>query len=166
MSILSTFLAPFKTYFYGAIVVIACAGSIYAVIHERHVGAAKIEARDVIINTQRQKLADAAAQHAKDVQALAQELSDKIGDTFEKTVAAPVVNPPHVLCYRPAPAGGVLPQAAGNQPGDPGAAVIGAETPVDIGPAVVTVGRDDDAQINALIDQVQVLVDAMNGKTK
>lgn len=156
-----------KTYLYGAVVAILIATGIWYTIHERNIGEQKIEARDVVINTQRTAIATAAELHTKDVQALAQSLSDRIGETFEKATAAPVVNAPHVLCYRPAaPAGGGLPQAAGSQFGAPGAAVERAEAPVDIGPAVTTVGKDDDAQINGLIDQIQVLIDAMNGKTK
>lgn len=162
------FFAGFKTYFYGAIVVIICASAIWAVEHERHVGEAKVEARDVIINTQRTAIAAAATQHTKDVQALAQALSDQIGDTFEKAVAAPVTAPLHVLCYRPtaAPAGGDLPKTAGNKSGAVSPPDQRTETPVDIGPPVVTVGKDSDAQINALIDEIKVLTDAMNGKTK
>lgn len=159
-------ISTIKTYLFGGIATIVLAFCVWGVIHERHVGAAKVEARDVVINTQRQKLADAATQHNKDVLALAQKQSDKIGDTFEETIAAPVVDPPHVLCYRPAPVGGGLPKATGDQPGHSGTPVESAEDSIDIGPPLDTVGRDDDAQINALIDQVQVLVDAMHGKTK
>lgn len=168
LAAIKAFLAGFKTYFYGVIIVVVIATTIWYTIHERNVGEAKIVARDVIINTQRQKIADQAAQHTKDVQALAQQLSDDLGDVYEKAINTPVVDPPHVLCYRPrAPAGsGGVPKAPGDKPSDSGAADERAEAPVDIGPAVTEVGKDADAQINALLDQIQVLTDEMNGKSK
>lgn len=166
LAAIKAFLAGFKTYFYGTIVVVVIACSVWYTVHERHIGEQKILVRDQKIDAQRTALAKAATALNAAAQALAQKKSDVIGETYEKTVAAPVVDPPHVLCYRPAPADRPVSKASGDKPGAPGAAVSAGQDPVDIGPPLDTIGRDADAQINALIDEIQVLVDEMNGKTK
>lgn len=155
-----------KLYLFGGIVTILISCGVWFTIHERHQAVIKIEARDRVITQDRIALAKASTALREASEALAQKKSDLIGETFEKTVASPVVDPPHVLCNRPAPARPGLPQASGNQSENTGAPVLRTEVTVDIGPPVVTVGRDADAQVNALLDQLQVLVDEMNGTKK
>lgn len=80
----------------------------------------------------------------------------KEGDDYAKAVATPPVDPPHVwVCphapaaasdVRRAPAAGPAPDAPAHVP-DP--------APRDIGPAIVTVGADADAQVKGLQDYIR-----------
>lgn len=150
---------PLKDYLYlGAIAVIVTGFAVYT-SHERGIGAAKVVAQDA-------KLAAAQEQHIKDVNALAAARTTKTGDTYVATIAAPAPAGPRILCKRPTAASpGVLPEAAGNT-GLSVSVANGAETDkLDIGPPLRTTGRNADALIIALQDEVRTLVDAMNGKT-
>lgn len=153
MSFLS--LIPFKDWLYGGIIMALLIGFGVFVHHERNVGAAKIEAADA-------KVAAAAVQHNHDVQTIADNLTVTIGNTYAKAITAPLATPPpRVVCYKPPVSGGV-PQGPGN-PGSPDAAPgNGSQDPRDIGAPLTTVGRDADAQIKALQQMVQALVDEMN----
>lgn len=165
---LSAIFAPIKMYLYGALAALLLGLGIAAYVHVLHVGEAKIEAKDKVIEEQRTAIANAAELHTKDVQALAQKLSDDIGETFETTIAKPIVDSPHVVCVKPAATsrGSQLPGASGSAPGDHGEANGPSQDSGDIGPPLDIVGRDADAQITALQEQVQTLIDAMNGKAK
>lgn len=160
--------AEIKTYLYGAIAAILIAGGIWYTIHERDIGEQKIEARDVIINTQRTAIATAADLHNKDVEALSQLKSQQIGDHYDEVIHAPIGDSPRVVRIKPAsaPASSVLPQTAGSGASNPATANSAGSDSVDIGAPLDEVGRNADAQIKALQDEIQVLIDAMNGKTK
>lgn len=151
---------PLKDYLYlGAIVVILLGVWGYT-HHERAVGAAVVVAQD-------KKLADAALKHNQDVTDLATARTTKTGDTYVATIAQPIADSPHVsVCKRAAPTGSsAVPETAGNT-GLPVAAANSAEAnPVDIGPPLDRTGRDADALIVALQDEVRIMVSAMNGQT-
>lgn len=146
-----------RDYLYAALAVVLVAVGAWFVHHERAIGAARVEVADA-------KLARAEALHNADAQALAAMKTVAIGDVYESTIHSDPVDPPHVVCV--APRGSQLPEAAGHSGSDHGAPAERAEDPVDIGPPLTAVGRDADAQIKALQEQVRVLTDEMNGITK
>lgn len=148
---------PLKDWLYGgAIIILLIAFGLYT-SHERGVGADKVRAQDA-------KLDAAAVQHSLDVAALADKKTTTNGDNYVAAINAPIPDSPRVVCKR-AVAPVVMPEAA-SRPGLPDAAANGAEaTTVDIGAPIDTVGRDADAKIIALQNQVRILVDAMNGVT-
>jgi hypothetical protein len=152
---------PIKDWIYGGLIVALLAGFGVYTIHERHEGAASIEAADA-------RTAAVAAAKDKAIEAAAQTASNNIGTVYEKAVAIPAVADLGVSCVRNvAPAGSQLSKAAGSGPGAAQAApVVGSSVAFDPSGAALTVGRDDDALIAALQRQVQVLLDAMNGQTK
>lgn len=148
---------PLKDWLYGgAIIVLLIAFGLYT-SHERGIGEAKIKAQDAA-------LAAAAKQHNLDVQALADKKTAGNGDTYVATTHAAIPDSPHVVCNRPA-AAHVVPEAASNTGVPDATAHSAAATPVDIGPPIDTAGRNADALITALQNQVRILVDAMNGVT-
>lgn len=148
---------PLKDYIYaGVILTLLIAFGVYT-SHERGIGEAKIKAQDAA-------LAAAALQHNKDVQDFAALNSSKNGDHYVEVTHQPIADSPRVVCKRPV-APTVMPEAT-NRPGLPIAAADSAETaPVDIGAPIDTVGRNADALITALQNQIRILVDAMNGVT-
>jgi hypothetical protein len=151
-----------KDYIYGALILAAIGAITGWFIHHNHleqaIGRQQIEAQD-------KKLADITAKHNVAVTASAQILSDNLGDLLAKTIASPIADSPHVLCdAAAAPRRGVVPASARDQePGNAQAPGIPAAYTVDIGPTLDAVGRDADAQVNALIDEIIVLRNLLNG---
>ena len=158
MPLLSFLPVSIKEYAYAAIAAALLAFGVYERAHLINEGEQKIEAADA-------KVAAAAKIHDADVTALAQSKSTTIGEIYEKAVRVPAVADLGVVCH--APDSGSVPEAAGSIPSSAGAAlVVGGGPAFDpTGPAL-TIGREDDAMILALQNQVQVLMDAMNGSTK
>lgn len=87
----------------------------------------------------------------------------QIGHTYEKIIQLPAVHDAGVVCHNTAP---VQPQ-----PADGGSKTDGAGPQLPAGDfdpsgALLTLLSDDDAQIDGLIDTVQVLQAELEGKTK
>lgn len=154
-------LVPVKDWIYGGLIVALLAGFGIYTVHERHEGAAKIEAADA-------RTAAVAVTKDKAIEAAAQTASNNIGETYEKAVAIPAIADLGISCVRNfAPASGQLPKTADSGSGAAQAApVVGSSPAFDPSGPTLTVGRDDDALIAALQHQVKVLLDAMNGRAK
>lgn len=148
---------PLKDWLYGgAIVVLLIAFGLYT-SYERGIGADKVRAQDA-------KLDAAAVQHTLDVAALADKKTTTNGDNYVAAINAPIPDSPSVVCKR-AVAPVVMPETP-NRPGLPdGAADSAKADSIDIGPPLDKIGRDADAKITALQNQIRILVDAMNGVT-
>lgn len=146
-------LIPIKDWLYaGAIVVllIAFAGFTH---HERVVGEQKIEAADA-------KLAAAQVKHDMDVQNAAAGAAKDAVDEYKATLLKPVDVPvtlSRIVCYAPAPAGGAVPGVAGASGGSDGAPALPTEAGQGFDPAsaVLTDGRDADAQITLLQELIR-----------
>ena len=148
-------LIPIRDWLYAGAFIALLAGFGWFVHHERQVGEQKIEAADA-----RAAAAQLALNKAKE--AAAQTASTTIGATYEKVVRIPVVGDLGVSCVRNnAPAGSDVSKTADNRSGNPQAPIGGNAAPFDPTGAALTVGRDADAQINALIDTVNALTAEM-----
>jgi hypothetical protein len=153
-------LVPLKDWLYAAALAVAISGFIWYSHHERDVGRQQIEAAD-------KKLADAQQKLNQALTDLAQAKSTKTGEDYAHTVATPVDHPPVARLCRPASGGGAVPGAPGSGPAADAHAPVGSPDSgnlvagPDIGSALVTVGRDDDALIVALQEQVRILLDMM-----
>lgn len=159
--------AEIKAYAIGACAVVIIASLVWFGIHERNEGIAKERVVLVKLEAETKKVADAAIQHNADVQALAQEKSNHIGEVYEKAVAIPAVGDPGLVCSRPTPArSGQVSGASDYRPENPGAPHDPGTDTFNPSLGLDAIGIAADAQINALIDQVQALVDEMSGKTK
>jgi hypothetical protein len=149
-----------KEYIYIAIVLGLLGGFGWYTYHERQIGAQKIELAD-------KKVADAQAQHVKDVQALASAQEKKIESSYNEAYSKPVTDAPVArLCHipssrRPVPAataGNTSPASAADSGAtDPSGVTVGP----DIGIPLVEIGRHADAEITALQAEVAELREEM-----
>lgn len=116
------------------------------VLYLEHRGAAACREADAVAVTRQE--ARNAAQAADDTQLIHEE-----AQAYAQTLSAPdPIDVPDVrLCHYPAAA---VPQAAPARPGAPAAAANGATNPPvaepDLGPPLVKLGRNADAQVRAL----------------
>lgn len=136
-------LVPLKDWIYGGIIVgLLVAFGCYTV-HERHVGAAKIEAIDA-------RAVKAQKAHNKEVETRAKTTIDSAAAQYKAAVAAPPArDAPHIVCVNPR-RGGHVSGNAGDRPRVDAGTSVPEESTVDPGPALDTVGRDADAQVKAL----------------
>jgi hypothetical protein len=143
---------PLKDYLYaGAILVLVIAFMLF-VHHERSVGEAKVVAAD-------QKAVAAQVERNTAVRAIAGVATQLAQVTYEHTIAAPVTGVAPIKCLRlsaqrsrPVP---VAPASAGSGDspavsGRPDFTDTQAVPGPDLATALVTIGRDSDAQIKAL----------------
>jgi hypothetical protein len=152
-------LIPLKDYLYGGAILVLVIGFFGYRSHVIAIGESRIQAQDKVI-------ADAQRQHNQDVNDLAAARTAKNGDHYVEVTHRPIADSPHVVCINPAPRRGPVPETAGD-PGIPAAAANRpAADPLDIGPSLDRTGRDADALIVALQDEVRILVAAMNGATQ
>jgi hypothetical protein len=142
-------LSPIERYVWGAILAAVIGLGVYEHFHLIHEGEAKIEAVEA---------AHAKIVAAKDqqIEAAAQAAASKVSEDYETALSRPSVADTGLVCQSPA--------AAPNHsaPADVGPRDAGAPAPrtddvFDPSGALLTDSRDADAQINALIDEVQVL---------
>lgn len=152
-ALLSKLLGPYEVYIWAACAVGVLAWGVWAVHHEREIGAEQIVALDT-------KIAELAAQHNADVQALAESQSAQLGEVYVQAVKVGPTDSPHVVCYQP-PVRGQVSGASGNSGSDHGAAVVPAASPQDIGSPLDAVGFDADQQVIALQKEVKTLVAEM-----
>jgi hypothetical protein len=145
-------LVPLKDGVYGSIIVALLAGFGWYTVHERNEGAAKIVAADkrtVLVAEAKDKAIVVAAQDA----------SNQIGVVYEKAVSIPAIADVGLVCE--SPHSNPVPGTADYKPENPGAPAQPSSGVFDPSGGVLTLLRDDDAQINALIDQVDALTDTM-----
>lgn len=135
-------LIPLKDWLWALLVVVISVGFVTYTVHERHVGAAKIEAAD-------SRAAAAQVAHNKIVEDTALETINVTAKKYEATIASPPVDSPHVF-VRLASHPGSVPEATGSACSAPAAAAVSAADTTDIGPGLDTAGRDADAEITAL----------------
>ena len=146
-------LLPSKDWFYGAIIATAIGGFTWYTIHERDAGEAAVRAAD-------QRTAMVAQAKDLAIEAAANTQSSSTSLIYEKAVAIPAVADLGIVCN--SPGGSAMPKAAGDQPKDPDPAVVGSVRSFDPSGDILTLLRNDDAQINALIDTVNTLVFEMH----
>lgn len=158
-TLLSKYVAPFKTYFYivGAIAAVA-----YWEIHnyhERQIGKKELAA-------QVQATADAKIIHTKEVEARANTLAGDLEAAYEKARITPSTNHRTArLCVdqvRVDPVPSAVPGTGGdNGPSDSGAGHNLTAGP-DIGDALINIGKHANDQIKALQQRVRDLEKEMN----
>lgn len=137
-----------RLYLEIAAALVLCIGAGLFVHHERSIGA---EHESAAVNS-----AVLAAQEAmqRDFDAKAKTVST-IGDHFNATVSVPVLDPPVVKWLRvPTVCADHVPQAPVTTGKTHADAASGAEDPPNPGPLLTTVGRDADAQVQALQDYI------------
>jgi hypothetical protein len=150
-----------KDYLYGALILAVITAGTTWYIHHNHVEQAI--GQQTVLDADK-KLADMTAKRNVAVTAAAQTLSDNLGATLAQTYASPPVSSPHVLCITATTSGrSNVPASTRDRPLAPEASDVPTASPVDIGPPLDTVGRDADANVNALIDEVIVLRNLLNG---
>ena len=152
MGILS--LIPGKDYIYGGIIVALLLGFWGYSVHERHVGAAKVTEAVRAVGV-------LAQEHNKDVQALANAQSSKIGVVYEKVIVPPVPDIPGIVCHRSGSR--QVPRTASDTPSAHGTPARPEGHSFNPSSALLTVGRNADAQIAALQAEIRVLINEMNG---
>lgn len=152
-------LIPLKDWLYIGCIAVLLAGFASYTVHERHVGEAVVEKKDVALRA-------AAAALNKASENLADLNEINIGKVYEKYITAPpIADAPGLVCVNTAPAA-EQPQTADNRSGtaDPKAELPnGGFNPSG---ELLTLLRSDDAQINGLIDTVLNLEAELEGKTK
>lgn len=154
-------LIPLKDWLYGALIAIILAVGTTAWIkhdiHERAIGAAQVEKKDLALH-------NAAVALNKASENLAEIKEIQIGRTYEKIILRPVPDAPGLVCHNSAPA--VEPKSADGGPEDHGTSGQLPGGGFNPSGAILTLLRDDDAQINALIDTVLNLEEELAGVTK
>lgn len=141
-------IAPYRLYLEIVAAGALCIGAVLFVRHERSVGA---QHESAAVNK-----AVLAAQEdmQRDFDAKAK-TSSTIGDTYHAALSVPVPNPPIVHWLRvPTVCADHVPQAPATTGKTHADAASGAEDPPNPGPLLTTVGRDADAQVQALQDYI------------
>lgn len=142
-----------KDYIYAGAIAVLLACFLWYTVHERRIGEQKVAAEV-------QHTAMVAAAKDREIEAAAQAASSTIGDTYEKAVSIPAVGDiPGVLCHRsgsrevPSPA-----SDSGRVNESPDSAAGPGYNPTG---AALTIGRNADAQIAALQNEIRALVAEM-----
>lgn len=155
-------LVPVKDWIYTALIaVILSVGTAAWIKHdnaERAIGAAKIEKKDAALRAAAVAL-NKASENLADIKEL------NIGAVYEKYKLLPPVADTGLVCHESAPAA-EQPKSANSGPITNGAQAELPDGGFDPSGAILTLLRDDDAQINGLIDTVLVLEAELEGKTK
>ncbi len=138
-------LIPGKDIFYGVLIAALLAGFGWYTVHERHIGAAKVEAKDLALRKAATAL-NVAAEHLAEIKEI------QIGRTYEKIILRSVPDAPGLVCHNSAPA--VEPKSADAGPEDHGAATPLPDGGFNPSGGLLTLLRDSDAQVDALIDTV------------
>ena len=148
-------LIPTKDILYGALIVAILFGFGWYTHKERLVGEQQVMARDA-------KLAAIQAEKDRIQEAAAQAASNNIGVTYEKAVAIPPVADLGIECVRHTPGSGQLPKTPEGGSGAAGTApVVGGGPAFDPSGPALTIGRNDDALILALQNQLRAVLAEM-----
>lgn len=148
-------LIPVKAYLIGAAVVALIVGIVLFAHHERSVQSAKDTAADASIALK-------AEEHNVKVEGVAQSESTSIGLVYEKSVAIPAVGDVGLVCSN-APRSRAVSQTPDYRPENPSATHDPGTNTFNPSLALDAIGIDADAQINALIDEVNTLRKEMEG---
>lgn len=144
-------LIPTKDKLYGLLIVALVSSGLWAVSHERSVGARNLSAAQ-------SKLATAQAAKASAKTAVGATNSTSAEVRYVSTINAVVPDSPHLLVLDATAAA-----CAVSVPDDPSTGVPAAESsvehPRDIGPALDDIGHDADAQVIFLQSLLQSCVD-------
>jgi hypothetical protein len=149
MSIITAALNPIERYVWGAALVILISFGVYEREHLIHEGEQKIE----VAEAAHEKV---VAQKDSQIQAAEQKAADQAGIIYEKAVAIAPVGDVGLVCHSTTPAPN-RPASTEVGPSNAGSPVEPAEGVFDPSGPILTLLRDDDAQINALIDEVGIL---------
>lgn len=145
-------LIPLRDWCYLAILlaVLAAFGWTY------HKGEETIKAKDALLNQAAVAL-NLSVEHAAEINEI------PIGRTYEKIITSAPVPNTGLVCHATAP---VKPQTADYRPEAPYKAAALPGGGFDPSGPILTLLRDSDAQVDGLIDTIQVLKDELQGKTK
>lgn len=150
-------LIPLKDWLYGALIVALLAGFGAYTIHERHIGEQKVEKKDAALRAAATAL-NTASEHLADIKEIA------IGQVYEKVIALPAIpDAPGLVCHNAAPVKSGAPDYRPEAPGSAAQLPDGGFNPSG---GLLTLLRNDDAQINGLIDTVLNLQAELEGQTK
>lgn len=154
MSVLTAALNPIERYVWGAALAIVIGFGIYEHHH--------------LIVEGEQKIEQAEAAHAKivaakdqQIQAAEQLAASKVGEVYEKAVSIPAVGDIGLVCKSPAAASNHS-TSADVGPKDVATVASRTDDVFDPSGALLTDSRDADAQIAALIANVDILQDYIN----
>ena len=149
-------LIPPRDLFYGALIALIIGFFSWGVVHERHIGAAQVQAEV-------QHTADVARAKDLSIQAAEEKAAAASGVIYEKAVAIPPVADLGVDCVRHNPVRrGPVPQAAGGiTPGTAQGSDRGTGHAYDPSGAILTRARRADAQIKYLQQRLNTLEAAM-----
>ena len=148
-------LIPLKGWLYAAIALALLAFGLHYRSLERQLEASKVVAQQAT-----------AVVKKDEAQAVTQEVQN--ANVYTQTVSVPAIPDIGIKCVRDTPSRSPLPPAHALTSTLPrvDAPVSGEGPHYDPSGAALTVGRDDDALIKALQDQVNDLVSRMNGSSK
>ncbi len=150
---------PLKDWLYGAMIVALLAAFGAYTVHERHIGEAKIEKKDAALRAAATAL-NAASERLAEIKEI------DVGHTYEKIILqSPIANAPGLVCVNSAPAA-EQPQTANGGPGAAGTKEELRDGSFNPSGELLTLLRDDDAQITGLIDTVLILENELEGRTK
>jgi hypothetical protein len=158
MSIITAALNPIERYVWGAALVILISFGVYEREHLIHEGEQKIEVAEATH-------AKVVAQKDSQIQAAEQKAADQAGIIYEKAIAIPPVDDVGLKCVRNAAT--PAPPVPSSAPADPGASSAqssgGTNSPntgtFDPSGALLTLGRNADAEISALQQENAILRD-------
>lgn len=141
-------LVPVRDWLYAAVIAVLLAFFGWFTVHERDEGRAVILAAD-------KKLADAVAEKNLLKEQAAQAASNQVSQVYEKAIAVPAVGDLGLVCH--APGSAPVSQGPEYRPDVTHKADIGSQGSFDPSGPILTLLRDDDAQIDGLIDTVELL---------
>jgi len=149
-------LIPIKDYLYAAVIALLVGLFLSYTVHERHVGAAKVEAKNAALQAAATAL-NKASESLADIQEL------NVGKVYEKYISLPpIASTGSLVCNKQSSP--VEPKTAQDRPEDPSKDPIVPSGGFDPTGPILTLLSNDDAQIAALVDTVNILVDELNGK--
>lgn len=152
-------LVPLKDWLYIGCIAVLLAGFASYTVHERHVGEAVIEKKDAALKAAAVAL-NTASEHLADIKEI------QIETQFKYIVDSAPVASTGLVCHNATPSAEQPHAAASEGPSDPAAANVLPSGSFDPSGPLLTLLRDADAQVNALLDRNAELEDLLDGKTQ
>lgn len=150
---------PLKDWLYVGCIAVLLAGFASYTVHERHVGEAKIEKKDAALRAAATAL-NTASENLADIKEI------RIETQYKYIVdSAPVANT-GLVCHNTAPAAEQPHAVASEGSANTATTDVLPSGSFDPSGPLLTLLRDADAQVNALLDRNAELEDELQGKTK